>query len=176
MATIRCMDVADSAQFVVERSVAIVMEHGRSFVASLLESLRNARPRHPFGKSSGEGANAALTTKRSMRFGSSTREWPGFSFFVCRSKRSGLLRTKDEGVAALLMRVEGLIVDWWTAAYALFLCMDQRVAPPKCLWQMPVALQSEAAPRFGQWVQTGRTWKWWIDVGWWRNESTRFVL
>ena len=71
----------------------------------------------------------------------------------------------------------GSIVDWRTAAYALFLCMDQRpkVAPPKCLWQMPVALQSEAAPRFGQWVQTGRTWKWSIDVGW-RNESTRFVL
>ena len=52
--------------------------------------------------------NAALTTKRSMRFGSSTWEWPGV-FFLCRSKRSGLLRTKenDEGVAALLARVEG---------------------------------------------------------------------
>ena len=97
-----------------------------------------------------------------MRFCSSTRGWPGVSF-LCRSKRSGLLRTKENaaGVAALL--TGGSIVDWIrrTTAYALFHCMDQRVAPPKCLWQMPVALQSEAAPRFRQWVQTRRTWKWW---------------
>ena len=39
--------------------------------------------------------------------------------------------------------------------------MERRVAPPNCLWQMPVALQSEAAPRFGQWVQTRPTLKWW---------------
>ena len=54
--------------------------------------------------------NAGLTKKRSMRFGSSTREWPGVSFFfLCRSERSGLLHTKenDVGMAALLTRVEG---------------------------------------------------------------------
>ena len=78
-----------------------------------------------------------------------------FLFFVCRSKRSRLLRPKenDEGVAALLTRVEGRSSTegrQLMASYALFHCMDQRVAPPKCLWQMPVALQSEAAPRFGQ--------------------------
>ena len=133
----------------------------------MLKSSCCGRPGHPFGKSSGEGAlnsecsshyktiNALLQLH--PRIG-----WLGVSF-LCRSKRSGLLRTKEnaEGVAALL--TGGSIVNWIrrTTAYALFHCMDQRVAPPKCLWQMPVALQSEAAPRFRQWVQTRRTWKWW---------------
>ena len=80
-----------------------------------------------------------------MRFGNSTREWPAV-LFLCRPKRSGLLSTKetDVGVAALLTRVEGRS-STEGRANALFHFMDQRVAPPKCLWQMSVALQSEAA-------------------------------
>ena len=111
MATIRCMDVADSAKFVVERSFAIVAEGS----SSLRCSSRYGTPGH--GNLLGKAAvkepwtpNAALTTKRSMRFGSSTREWPGVSFFCAAQKGvARLLRTKenDVGVAALLTRVEG---------------------------------------------------------------------
>ena len=154
---------------------------GRSFVASFLESSRNARPRHPFGKSSGEGA---LNFECSSYYKTINALWqlhPGmtrsFFFFVPLKKEWSATHEGERwGCGCSVDGCGGSIVDWRTAAYALFLCMDQRVAPPKCLWQMPVALQSEAAPRFGQWVQTGRTWKWSIDVGWWRTESTRFVL
>ena len=84
---------------------------GRSFVASLLEWLRNARPRYPFGKSSGEGA---LNSECSSYYKTINALWqlhPGITrnfSFLCRSK-TGLLGAKenDEGVAALLTRVEG---------------------------------------------------------------------
>ena len=82
---------------------------GRSFAASLLELARRL-----LGKSSGEGA---LNSECSSYFKTINALWqlhPGMTrcfFFlcVCRSKRSGLLRTKenDEGVAAVLTRVEG---------------------------------------------------------------------
>ena len=106
--------------------------------------------------------NAALTTKQSMRFYSSTREWP--RVFFCAAQKGVVCcerRNWRWGCGCSVDACGGSIVDCRTTAYALFHCMDQRVAPPKCLWQMPVALQSEAAPRFGQWVQTRRTWKWW---------------
>ena len=51
--------------------------------------------------------NAALTTKRSMRFGSSTRESPGVSFCVSLKKEWSATNDNDQGVAALLARVEG---------------------------------------------------------------------
>ena len=185
MATIRCMDVADSAQFVVDRGAELRNRGWWCFVASLLESLRNARPRHPFGKSSGEGA---LNSECSSYYKTINALWllhPGMtrSFFLCvplKKEWSATYEGERRRCGCSVDACGGSIVDWRTAARALFLRMDQprRVAPPKSLWQMPVALQSEAAPRFGQWGQTGRTWKWSIDVDWWRNdsESTRFVL
>ena len=114
MATIRCIDVADSDQFVAELA-ELRSRGGRSFAASLLELWRKARP--PFGKSSGElgspelrmhllvqNNHCALTAPPGM-----TRSF----FFVCRSKTSRLLRAKenDEGVAALLDACGGSIVD-----------------------------------------------------------------
>ena len=155
---------------------------GRSFVAGFVARVVAERQATaPFWEKqrwrSPELRMQLLPTKRSMRFGSSTREWPGVSFFVPLKKEwSATYEGERRGCGCSVDACGGSIVDWRTAAFALFLCMDQRVNPPKCLWQMPVALQSEAAPRFGQWVRTGRTWKWSIDVGWWRNESTRFVL
>ena len=97
MATIRCMDVADSPQFVVERSFAIVAE-GAGFVASLFELFRKAKP--PFWeifKSSGEGALNSECSFSLQNDQYALAAPPGMtrSFFLCRSKRSGLLRTKE---------------------------------------------------------------------------------
>ena len=59
MATIRCTDVADSAQFVAELRYRGGRTGGRSFVGSLLRcSSCCGRPGHPFGRSSGEGSGA----------------------------------------------------------------------------------------------------------------------
>ena len=109
-----------------------------------------------------------------MRFCSSTREWPGVSFFVPLKKESSATSEgKSWGCGCSVDACGGSIVDWRTTAYALFHCMDQRFVTPKCLWQMPAALQSEAAPRFGQCRRDGRGSG---GVSEWRNESTRFVL
>ena len=112
MATIRCTDVADSAQFLVE--LELHDRGGRSFVASLLELLRNsgrATLLLRFGKSSGEGALNSECSSYYKTINALLQLHPGVTrnFFLCRSKRSGLLRTKEngEGVAPLLTLVEG---------------------------------------------------------------------
>ena len=98
MATIRCINVyvADSAQFVAERVELRNCggSRGRSFVAQLLELLRKATPHFCNGKAAVKEPwtpNAALTTKRSMRFGSSAREWPGVSFFFFCTAQKGVV-------------------------------------------------------------------------------------
>ena len=48
------------------------------------------RPGHPLGKAAVKEPwtpNAALTTKQPMRFGSSTREWPGSFLFFCAAQK-----------------------------------------------------------------------------------------
>ena len=107
MATIRCIDVADSAQFVAELA-ELRNRGGRSFVtravaegqATLLGKAAVKKPWTP---------NAALTTKQSMRFCSSTREWLGVSFFfVPLKKESSATRGKEKmRVWLLCWRVEG---------------------------------------------------------------------
>ena len=119
--------------------------------------------------------NAGLTKKRSMRFGSSTREWPGVSFVVpLRKKWSATYEGKRCGYGCSVDTCGGSTVDWRTA-YALFHCMDRWVAPPKHLWQMPAALQLEAARQFAD-SECTRDGSGSGDVGEWRNESTRLVL
>ena len=71
------------------------------------------RPGHPFGKSSGEGALNSECSSDYKTINALLQLHPGMtrSFFFCAAqKRSRLLRAKekfDEGVAALLTRVEG---------------------------------------------------------------------
>ena len=83
MATIRCTDVADSAQF----AAKLRNRGGRSFlasdVASLLELLR--KPGHPFGKSSGEGALNSECSSYYKRINALWQLHPGMtrSFFFC---------------------------------------------------------------------------------------------
>ena len=76
-----------------------------------------------------------------------------FLFFALLKKARSLLRRSakenDEGVAALWTRVEGRS-STEGRQLSFIAWPDQRVAPPKCLWQMPVAFQLEAAPRFRQ--------------------------
>ena len=112
MAIIRCMDVTDSAQFVVERSFAIVAEGA----SSLRCSSRCGTPCH--GTLLGKAAvkepwtpNAALTTKRSMRFGSSTREWPGVSFF--RAAQKGVVCYAYEGECYVRRRTMRVWLICW---------------------------------------------------------------
>ena len=149
MATIRCTDVADSAQVRLWRSFAIVARKQlRCFVArAVVEGqatlLGKAAVKEPWTP------NAALTTKRSMRFCSSPGMTRSFFFVPLKKEWSATNEGKRWGCGCSVDACGGSIINWIrkTTAYALFHCMDQRVAPPKCLWQMPVALQSEAAPR-----------------------------
>ena len=110
MATIRCIEVAASAQFVAERIFAIVAE--TSELRSLLRcSSCCERSGHPFGKSSGEGALNSECSSYHKMIDALWQLHPGMTrsfIFLCHSKRSGLLtKENDEGEAALLIRVEG---------------------------------------------------------------------
>ena len=106
--------------------------------------------------------NAPSTTKQSMCFCdlqlAMTR-----CFFFCDAQKGVLCYERGKRWGCGLRSVDACTWMVWSLTEGLQLmlsvtsCMDQRVAVPKCLWQMPVALQSEAAPRFVKWVQTKRT-------------------
>ena len=139
------------------------------------------RSGHPFEKSSGEGALNSKCSSYYKTINALLQLHPGKtrSFFFCGAEKesSATCEGKRWGCGCSVDACGGSIVDWRTTAYALFHCMDQRVAPPKCLWQMLVALQSEAAPRFGQWVQTRRTRKWWCRwVAQWEHSFCSVML
>ena len=162
MAAIRCIDVADSAQFV----AGLRNRGGRSFAASLIELLRKASCRPPFWEKqrwrSPELQMHLLLQNNQCAFPAPPGNDHEF-LFLCAAQKDSFATSEGKrwGYGCSVDACGGSIVDWSTTAYALFHCMDQRVAPPKCLRQMPVVLRSEAAPRFGQWVLTRRTWKWW---------------
>ena len=126
------------------------------------------RPGHPFRKSSGEEALNSECSSYYKTINALLQLHPGMTrsfFFLCAAQKGVVCykgEGKDEGVAALLA-CGGSIVDWRTTRQLAlsFIAWIRGSLLQKCLWQMPVALQSDATPRLGQWVQTRRTWKWW---------------
>ena len=160
MATIRCMDVADSAQFVVERSFAIVAE-GASWSSSLRCSSRCGTPGH--GTLLGKAAvkqpwtpNAALNTKTINAF------WqlhPGMtrSFFFCAAQKGVVCYVRRRTMRVWLLcwrvwRVDRRLKDGSLCSLSLH---GSEGRSSKVL--VPAALQSEAAPRFEPWVSADRT-------------------
>ena len=86
--------------------------------------------------------NAASTTNRSTRCGSSNPELSRQVFMCCSKGVFWYVRRKRWWCGCSVWACGGLIVDWRTT-YALSL--GERVSPQKCLWQLPVALQPEGS-------------------------------